>query len=93
MLGERDKIQLKPYPIKLIIQNYKRMIQNLWILCSICLIISIMIHNPKSQGMGGQNQLLNGTRSAEETLNRTTWAFISVFFILTIYLATLGKLD
>lgn len=69
------------------------MIQNLWILCSIFLIISIMIHNPKSQGMGGQNQLLNGTRSAEETLNRTTWALIGIFFTLTIYLATLGKLD
>ena len=69
------------------------MVQNLWILCSVFLIISIMIHNPKSQGMGGQNQLLNGTRSAEETLNRTTWILITVFFVLTIYLATLNKLD
>ena len=30
--------------------------------------MSIMIHNPKSQEDGGQNQILNGTRSAEETL-------------------------
>nr|BDA98281.1 preprotein translocase SecG subunit [Rhodomonas sp. NIES-1006] len=69
------------------------MIQNLWILCSVFLIISIMIHNPKAQGMGGQNQILNGTRSAEETLNRVTWTLITVFFVLTIYLATLNKLD
>lgn len=69
------------------------MIQNLWIICSVFLIISIMIHNPKSQGMGGQNQILNGTRSAEETLNKVTWILITVFFILTIYLAALTKID
>lgn len=69
------------------------MIENLWIICSIFLILSIMIHNPKSQGMGGQNQILNGTRSAEETLNKVTWTLITIFFILTIYLATLSKID
>nr|ASO75949.1 preprotein translocase SecG subunit [Storeatula sp. CCMP1868] len=69
------------------------MIQNLWILCSVFLIISIMIHNPKGQGMSGQNQILNGTRSAEETLNKVTWILITVFFLLTVYLATLNKID
>jgi preprotein translocase subunit SecG len=69
------------------------MIQNLWIICSVFLIISIMIHNPKSQGMGGQNQILNGTRSAEENLNKVTWILITVFFILTVYLAALNKID
>lgn len=69
------------------------MIQNLWILCSIFLIIVIMIHNPKSQGMGGQNQILNGTRSAEENLDKITWILISIFFLLTIYLATITRLD
>jgi|TARA_B100000497_G_scaffold9215_1_gene9974 preprotein translocase subunit SecG len=52
-----------------------------------------MIHNPKAQGMAGQNQILNGTRSAEETLNKVTWTLITVFFLLTIYLATLSKID
>lgn len=69
------------------------MIQNLWILCSLFLIVSIMIHNPKAQGMSGQNQLLNGTRSAEETLNKITWTLITVFFLLTIYLATVNRID
>jgi preprotein translocase subunit SecG len=69
------------------------MIQNLWIICSVFLIISIMIHNPKSQGMGGQNQILNGTRSAEENLNKVTWILITIFFILTVYLAALNKID
>lgn len=69
------------------------MIENLWILCCVLLLISIMIYNPKSQGMMGQNQILNGTRSAQETLNKVTWTFIIIFFFLTIYLATLNKLD
>ena len=61
------------------------MIHNFWILCSVLLIGSIMIHNPKAQGMSGQNQILNGTRSAEETLNKVTWILITIFFLLTIY--------
>jgi preprotein translocase subunit SecG len=52
-----------------------------------------MIHNPKAQGMSGQNQILNGTRSAEETLNKVTWTLITIFFLLTIYLATINKID
>ena len=70
------------------------MIQNLWIFCSIFLIISIMIHNPKSSGLGeGQSQLFSGTRSAEESLNKITWGLVVSFFILTIYSATLGVSD
>jgi preprotein translocase subunit SecG len=69
------------------------MIQNVWTICSLFLIISIMVHNPKAQGMSGQNQILNGTRSAEETLNKLTWILITVFFILTVYLSALNKLD
>jgi len=69
------------------------MIQSLWIINSIALIFTIMIHNPKSQGMGGQNQLFASTRSAEANLNRVTWALITTFFSLTIYLAITNKLD
>ncbi len=69
------------------------MIKNLWVLCCLFLIVSIMIYNPKSQGMIGQNQILNGTRSAQDTLNKVTWSFILVFFSLTIYLSALNKLD
>lgn len=69
------------------------MIQNLWILSSLALIFAIMIHNPKSQGMGGQNQMFATTRSAEANLNRITWLLITTFFSLTIYLAICNKLD
>ena len=70
-----------------------KIIQNLWFFCSIGLILSIMIHNPKSQGMIGQNQIFNGTRSAEETLDKITWFFVAVFFTLTIYRSTSSKFE
>lgn len=69
------------------------MINNMWMFSSVLLIISIMIYNPKSQGMIGQNQILNGTRSAQDNLNKFTWIMIVIFFLLTIYLAALNKLD
>jgi preprotein translocase subunit SecG len=52
-----------------------------------------MIHNPKAQGMGGQNQLFVSTRSSEANLNKITWLFILIFFSLAIYLAIIGKLE
>lgn len=70
-----------------------KIIQNLWFFCSIGLILSIMVHNPKSQGMIGQNQGFNGTRSAEETLNKITWFLVCSFFILTVYISTSSKFD
>jgi protein translocase SecG subunit len=70
-----------------------KIIQNLWFFCSIGLILSIMIHNPKSQGMIGQNQIFNGTRSAEETLDKITWLFVVFFFTLTIYMSTSSKFE
>lgn len=42
-----------------------------------------MIHNPKSQGSGGQSQLFGNTRSAEQTVNKITWFFTGLFFLLT----------
>ena len=52
-----------------------------------------MVHNPKSQGMIGQNQVFNGTRSAEETLDKITWFFVVSFFALTVYISTFSKFE
>jgi len=52
-----------------------------------------MVHNPKSQGMIGQNQVFNGTRSAEETLDKIIWFLVASFFILTVYISTFSKFD
>jgi|TARA_B000000477_G_C5999608_1_gene188483 preprotein translocase subunit SecG len=70
-----------------------KLVQNLWFFCSIGLILSIMVHNPKSQGMIGQNQVFNGTRSAEETLDKITWALIGTFFVLTVYISTFSQFE
>lgn len=70
-----------------------KIIQNLWFFCSVGLILSIMVHNPKSQGMIGQNQVFNGTRNAEQTLDKITWVLIGSFFTLTVYISTFSKFD
>jgi preprotein translocase subunit SecG len=69
------------------------MIKFLWFGGSLMLIFSIMIHNPKSQGMGGQNQLFTSTRSAEANLNKITWILIILFFSLTTYLSVYTNIN
>jgi len=69
------------------------MVQIVWTISAIALIFAIMIHNPKSQGMGGQNQMFASTRSAEATLNKVTWTLIGTFFSLTTYLAIYSSID
>ena len=64
----------------------------LWVITSIILIFFIMIHNPKSQSVGGQNQLFVSTRSSEASLNKLTWLLILVFFSLAIYMAITNNL-
>jgi protein translocase SecG subunit len=64
-----------------------------WIVNSIILIFLIMIHNPKAQNVGGQNQLFVSTRSSEANLNKLTWLLISIFFSLAIYMAVMSKLE
>lgn len=69
------------------------MIKFLWFCSSVILIFCIMIHNPKSQGMGGQNQLFTSTRSAEANLNKVTWGLIILFFSLTTYLSAYADIN
>ena len=94
MRGDRKCV--KPIPL---IQNKKinftqyKMIKLIWTFSSIALIFAIMIHNPKSQGMGGQNQLFGNTRSAEASLNKVTWILIGTLFSLTTSLAISNTLD
>lgn len=68
------------------------MLHTLWITSSILLIIFIILHNPKSQGLGSQNQLFGATRTAEENINKITWSLVSIFFILAIYISSSNKL-
>jgi preprotein translocase subunit SecG len=63
------------------------MLHTIWTICSIALIFFIILHNPKSQGLGGQNQIFGGTRTSEENLTKITWTLTAIFFILTIIIS------
>jgi len=49
------------------------MLHTIWVLCSLCLIFFIILHNPKSQGISGQNQIFGSTRAGEENITKITW--------------------
>lgn len=67
------------------------MIHNIWIICSLLSIFFIIIHNPKAQNVSNQNKLFGNTRTAEETTNKITWVFITLFFVLTILISSSGN--
>ena len=61
-----------------------------WSVVAICLVILILLHSPKSDGLGGfsgQAQLFSSTKSAETALNRVTWFLTAAFLGLTIALS------
>jgi preprotein translocase subunit SecG len=64
------------------------MLHTIWILSAIILIFFIILHNPKSQGLGGQNQIFGSTRTSEENITKITWLFTGIFFALTIYISS-----
>nr|BDA99314.1 preprotein translocase SecG subunit [Cryptomonas sp. NIES-3952] len=64
------------------------MLHTIWIISSVILIFFIILHNPKSQGLSGQNQMFGATRTAEENVTKITWVFTLVFFVLTIFISS-----
>jgi len=61
-----------------------------WSLAAIFLVVLILLHSPKSDGLGGfsgQAQLFSSTKSAETALNRITWFLTVLFLGLTIVLS------
>jgi preprotein translocase subunit SecG len=65
-------------------------IQGIWTFSAVALIILVLLHSPKGDGIGaigGQAQLFSSTKSAENTLNRVTWALTAVFLGLTVVLS------
>jgi len=57
------------------------MLHIIWTLCSVVLIFFIILHNPKSPGLGGQNQIFGSTRTSEENITKITWGLTAIFFI------------
>jgi preprotein translocase subunit SecG len=68
--------------------NY--IVQGIWAFAAFGLIILVLLHSPKGDGIGsigGQAQLFSSTKSAENTLNRVTWALVVIFLGLTVVLS------
>ncbi|WP_373525293.1 preprotein translocase subunit SecG [Nostoc sp.] len=65
-------------------------VQGIWTFSATGLIILVLLHSPKGDGIGaigGQAQLFSSTKSAENTLNRITWALTVIFLGLTVVLS------
>ena len=62
-----------------------------WIGIAAILILLVLLHSPKGDGMGGLaasgSSMFSSASSAEATLNRITWACLAVFLTLTVILS------
>lgn len=68
--------------------NY--IVEAIWALSALGLIVLVLLHSPKGDGLGGlggQAQLFTSTKSAETTLNRVTWVLTVLFMGMTVILS------
>lgn len=63
----------------------------LWMMSGILLVISILLHSPKGDGLGGLvsggSGMFTSARSAEATLNRVSWTLMALFLVLAVILS------
>jgi len=63
----------------------------IWVACGVLLIISVLLHSPKGDGMGGLaasgGSMFSSARSAEQTLNRISWTLLTIFLALAVVLS------
>ncbi|PSF31982.1 preprotein translocase subunit SecG [Aphanothece hegewaldii CCALA 016] len=65
-------------------------VQILWTVSASFLIILVLLHSPKGDGLGGiggQAQLFTSAKTAEKTLNQITWTLAIIFMALTVILS------
>ena len=62
-----------------------------WIGSGILLIVLVLLHSPKGDGMGGLaasgSSMFSSASSAEATLNRVTWTCLVIFLSLAVILS------
>ena len=63
----------------------------IWMMSGILLVISILLHSPKGDGLGGLvsggSGMFTSARSAEATLNRISWTLMALFLVLAVILS------
>ncbi|BEV36726.1 preprotein translocase subunit SecG [Synechococcus sp. M16CYN] len=63
-----------------------------WISSGVLLIVLVLLHSPKGDGMGGLSasgsSMFSSTSSIEATLDRLTWICLTIFLGLAIVLST-----
>ena len=63
----------------------------IWASSGILLILLVLLHSPKGDGMGGiaasGSSMFNSASSAEASLNKITWTFLIIFLSLAIILS------
>ncbi|ABB56500.1 preprotein translocase subunit SecG [Synechococcus elongatus] len=68
----------------------QNILQFVWMGSAAGLVVLVLLHSPKGDGLGGiggQGQLFTSAKSAESTLNRVTWTLFTLFLSLTIVLS------
>ena len=66
------------------------LIRIIWTISAALLVVLVLLHSPKGDGLGGiggQSQLFTSAKSAEKTLNQITWTLSSIFMSLTVILS------
>ena len=62
-----------------------------WIGSGVLLILLVLLHSPKGDGMGGiaasGSSMFTSASSAESTLNRITWVCLAIFMSLAVILS------
>jgi preprotein translocase subunit SecG len=63
----------------------------LWMISGLLLIISVLLHSPKGDGMGGLaasgGSMFTSASSAEAALNRISWTLLAIFMGLAVVLS------
>ena len=63
----------------------------IWALSGVLLILLVLLHSPKGDGMGGiaasGSSMFTSASSAEASLNKATWTMLIIFLLLAVVLS------
>ena len=63
----------------------------IWVSSGLLLILLVLLHSPKGDGMGGiaasGSSMFSSASSAEATLNKATWTCLTTFLVLAVILS------